>query len=172
LLFKYDVIFEKQKLIDTLDLHKRNKGLKGTWTVKNNIEIPEPLIDPNDTNYFDLGHIRPWGKMNINTLIETSDLSEGTISYNIGSDNSYQIKKKDSVVCSGNWNLQRNGKIVTITNENDFDEEYHCSCNDFQINSITEQLLEIEHYIPIFENDTTVTDNYYKLRLSKAVNNN
>lgn len=168
---KYEIKFEKQTLIDSLELLKTHTNLLGTWSLQSASERKEPEIDPNDTTYIYLGHIPIWGTINMNTVIEESDLNEGKITYNFYPDSSYQLLKVNSIVCQGKWELQRNGRVVKLTTESNWSDEYQSDCNDFLINQLTDEVLSLEHSIPIYKNDSTVPNRYYELKMIKKMHN-
>lgn len=164
---KYNISFITNELIDTADLIRRREQLMYSWKVISSSERKEPEIDPDDTTYVDLGHIPIWGTINMNTVIEESDLTEGNMSFNFLADSSYQLIKYKSAVCTGTWELLRNGQAVKLTTQADFSDEYQTQCSDFLIKKITDEELHIEQWIPIYENDSTVPQRYYELKLVK-----
>lgn len=169
---QYDVIFKRQDLIDSTELEKKWKKLIASWDIQSSIEEKEPEIDPNDTTYIDLGQIGIWGIINMNTVIEETDLAKGGITYKFLSDSSYQLIKNNNVVCSGSWQLLRNGRVVKLTTDSDLSDEYQTDCNDFLITMLTNEVLSLEQYIPVYENDSTVPNRYYELKMAKTMHNN
>lgn len=164
---KYDIIFKKHELIDSIELVKKWNKLIASWDIHSSIEEKGPEID---TNYIDLGRISIWGEINMKTIIEESDLANGGISFNFSPDSSYQLLKGKSVICNGTWELQRNGRVVKLTTNFDFSDEYQTECSDFLINKLTDEALQIEHWIPVYESDSTVPNRYYELKMLKRNN--
>ena len=165
---EFEVDFIKQPLPTTNYLTNLRKILTSkSWKLKEHSIFQYPAYDGDTTKLVDLGTIIYGPPALPNSTIKEKDLESNSLTYYFNPDSTFKLLNRGNVVFKGTWKLFKNGKLVELIKDDaPFDYNYYqVYLKNIRIQEFDSNELVIEQWLPLYENDSTIPDEYVTMTL-------